>query len=352
MTNYLYIPDNDSEYGPVWPCDDQLDQFTAEQLAEATDAELVVSLDGTRGHYLAASYLAETADLMESATLGIGTTVDLSLPENFPLRDRVSEVMRDALETSDAYERHQSLFTEDTCQDDGAEPGALCSRCEYISDDADAAESVLSDLGYVTEWNDGVRIFRVSDGVSDCETVQAAIAVAEDDMSDGIARMIVSWWHGGQSTAAYAYASSGTILPNLDWELQSDVARAEGFQKEALASVRLYLAQTTNRDANTGWICTDCFFYLVNGDLPAEMSEEECDAWKADIARNESPNWHEVPGLPFGAEGCNCDGTETNQDSSHSEGCETIEFTRRSCDSCGSPLGGKRYAVTYMPVES
>jgi hypothetical protein len=37
----------------------------------------------------------------------------------------------------------------------------LCSACQYIHDTADAAEGVLSDLGYVTTRMDGFTIHRV-----------------------------------------------------------------------------------------------------------------------------------------------------------------------------------------------
>ena len=155
MHEYLYVPDDDSEYGPIWEEREARESFTAEQLEDALPADLVVSLDGSRGHYLAAAFLAEGAILLEEATVGSGTAVDLSLPEHRELRDRIADLIPEAMTTSDTYDAHQGLFS----GVDACEP--MCERCEFIHDDCDAVEAALSDLGYVTTWNDGVTIHRV-----------------------------------------------------------------------------------------------------------------------------------------------------------------------------------------------
>lgn len=143
--SYVYVPDDDSEFGPVWEADEAAEHFSADELAESEPADLVVSLGGHRGHYLAAGYLYEAA-----AILG----------ENNAQAEEWTAA-------ADTYESHQSLFGDDTCEaspkDGFDELTGMCGACEYIHEIADEAEGVLGSLGYVTIWNDGVQVFKVGD---------------------------------------------------------------------------------------------------------------------------------------------------------------------------------------------
>lgn len=53
--------------------------------------------------------------------------------------------------------------------------------------------------------------------MSDSERVSGIVFkfVDGEEITESDARLIASQWHGGQNTALYAFASSGTILPEL-----------------------------------------------------------------------------------------------------------------------------------------
>lgn len=97
-----------------------------------------------------------------------------------------------------------------------------------------------------------------------------------------------------------------------------------------------------------GWCCNDCLFWLANGETPEEMSEEKTAEWLAGITNNLG-NWHVDLGGKH-LEGCPniaLDGSwvgDTDCD------CETIEFSRSSCDVCRSTLGGSRDAVHFYTL--
>lgn len=150
----------ESEYGPAEP------------------AYPVFNLEGYRGHYLTADFLSEAADLLGQVQSGVVIgegLVDLSLPENFPLRDRVDEMRGEADETWARYHAHNdphvtSLPDPQMYADYGSECPVGddgypdCSCGQGIHDLADDMESLLVDLGFVCEWNDGVYVYWV--GVS------------------------------------------------------------------------------------------------------------------------------------------------------------------------------------------
>jgi len=92
----------------------------------------------------------------------------------------------------------------------------------------------------------------------------------------------------------------------------------------------------------TIWVCSDCLIYLANNDLTGmDYMEESADRIKA-----------VKDGVT--ALGMACCGTsehcmehsDPDDHDEHSENCETKDFSRSSCESCHSPLGGSRYAVT------
>jgi len=166
---YLYVPDDDSEYGPIWEESEAREMFTADELADrgVVPAELIIDLGGHRGHYITADWLSAAADLLETCQLDCAT-YHLDDPERFALRDRVERLKSEANEAWARYHAHNDLVGADP--DQQGEYGSDCSRnddgslacpCEFISELADDVESVLVDLGFVTEWGDGVRTYRV-----------------------------------------------------------------------------------------------------------------------------------------------------------------------------------------------
>jgi len=171
---YLYVPDDDSEYGPVWEESEAREMFTADELADrgVVPAELVIDLEGWRGHYITADWLSEAADLLESCQLDTATYhLDVVAAEYLPpdrsgetFRDRVERLKHEANEAWARYHAHNDVVGADPDQvsDYGPEcPRGMTCPCEFISEVADDVESLLGDLGFVTEWSDGVRTYRV-----------------------------------------------------------------------------------------------------------------------------------------------------------------------------------------------
>lgn len=147
---YVYVPDDDSEYGPVWSSYEAVTEFTPAELADAVPATMVANRDGHHGHYLAAEYLDCASGIMTLAA-----SESLSPWECVFLLARAA----DDVDTSVAYNEHAP---EGTCDPDDPDPVPfLCPRCEFIHDQVTEAEDILSELGHVSEWNDGFHIYRV-----------------------------------------------------------------------------------------------------------------------------------------------------------------------------------------------
>lgn len=78
----------------------------------------------------------------------------------------------------------------------------------------------------------------------------------------------------------------------------------------------------------TGEMCVDCLMLLANGDTPPEMSEDETDAYLAEVDRRTAGY------LPVPACSDECEGG----------------FGSHPCDVCGSTLGGDRHPVHFLPL--
>lgn len=136
----------------------------------------------------------------------------------------------------------------------------------------------------------------------------------------------------------------------------------------------------------SGWACTDCLFWLANGDLPSELNEEEAHKWVADVqARNDG--YDVTLGMLREDHACATNYTvtdatgeyeyradseedarqqhdfkfpdvliisvtahelQTDQDRGGDCECEQVTFTWSPCDVCGSNLGGARDAVSFF----
>lgn len=91
----------------------------------------------------------------------------------------------------------------------------------------------------------------------------------------------------------------------------------------------------------TLWVCDDCLVLAANG----ERSESSCGC--NDPHRPLSRVSGTVsPGLALSECGCSDWDTERHQE------CEQISFAWSSCDGCGCPLGGPRYALAEWPAPS
>ena len=88
------------------------------------------------------------------------------------------------------------------------------------------------------------------------------------------------------------------------------------------------------------WICTHCFFHLVNGDC---TDPDFCDP---DDNAQDSTNPLHLFGDMRVTPGMVRDEHSEECPSDYECDCETREFSRSACDGCGSVYHGERHAVT------
>ena len=93
----------------------------------------------------------------------------------------------------------------------------------------------------------------------------------------------------------------------------------------------------------SGWACIDCIYVEANGSLPDYEPDRE--PWN--LVRTDRG---EMVILGMFTEDHAEDCTEDRRDSGMCN-CEQIDFSRSSCDGCGSPLGGSRDAFTVWTTE-
>lgn len=155
--DWVYLPETDGEHSILTG-----GEYDPEVDGPAELITLVFNLEGYRGHYLTADFLSSAADLLEACQLDCGR-FRLDDPANFPLRDRVDAMVHEANEAWARYHAHYDVV--DIDPDQQADYGSECPEdcpCQWISEVADDMESVLSDLGFLVDWNDGVYVFALS----------------------------------------------------------------------------------------------------------------------------------------------------------------------------------------------
>lgn len=155
--DWVYLPETDGEHSILTGV-----EYDPEVDGPAELITLVFNLEGYRGHYLTADFLSSAADLLEACRLDSGR-FHLDDPANFPLRDRVDAMVHEANEAWARYHAHNDVVGADP--DQLADYGDDCPEdcpCQWISEVADDMESVLSDLGFLVDWNDGVYVFALS----------------------------------------------------------------------------------------------------------------------------------------------------------------------------------------------
>lgn len=137
---YVYLPEYDGEFSVMDMQEYHVDGGEAEY-GPAVSCNLVLSLEGYRGHYLSADFITEARYLLED--------VKLSVDEKRTLVEAYGHAI--------TYSDHQGLHSSGKCD-------PKCSACEFISDDADTVERILTDHCFIVEWNDGVSVFKVGTG--------------------------------------------------------------------------------------------------------------------------------------------------------------------------------------------
>lgn len=77
------------------------------------------------------------------------------------------------------------------------------------------------------------------------------------------------------------------------------------------------------------WVCSDCLFFIANGDLP-----DDDDAARAIVEGCE----RESPGV----------WVSDSADETDADDCDANEFSWSACDCCGSDLGGSRHRCALI----
>ena len=102
-----------------------------------------------------------------------------------------------------------------------------------------------------------VRAVHAAHGSDACGIAQAVQTALEYgcEIDDGTARTIAALFHSGQSTAGYAFASSGAISDPTDVyrSLFKDYDRADAFERLAGDALGTYLVQAGVRGPVPGW---------------------------------------------------------------------------------------------------
>ena len=98
-------------------------------------------------------------------------------------------------------------------------------------------------------------------------------------------------------------------------------------------------------------VCTDCLFYLVNGDIPEH--NELFPKWKVEVVEENLKN---IEALSMGISTDNCDHKDLNDpkiEDAHQENCVDRGFMDWSqCASCDTWLAGERMWFTgYLKEE-
>lgn len=184
---------------------------------------------------------------------------------------------------------------------------------------------------------------------------EAEAAYGVREISDGCARTIASLFHGGQASVSYSFVSTGAIPTPFD-DLIRDLwptSPSDPGEKLMLSMLGTYCANRADRGPVEGWsrlwvaatrpdsagkisVCQCCMLSHANGECCAEDHDRE--------PLSAIPDGYSVTmGLltEEHADGC------TEADRSNGDcTCEQLGFSMSSCDGCGSPLGGDRFALT------
>lgn len=156
----VYCSDCDGEWS-VYDSIEDHDQYEDDGVDhEIHAAELVVSLGGHRGHYLARDFIEEAISLVPVSD-GYRAAIAPEVVAADATYADLNEYDPNLASLSDVYE---------CCYE---RPGRFLAaggdeyEYEYvpqlIHEAADEVESLLVDAGYVVEWNDGVMVYKVGE---------------------------------------------------------------------------------------------------------------------------------------------------------------------------------------------
>lgn len=93
-----------------------------------------------------------------------------------------------------------------------------------------------------------------------------------------------------------------------------------------------------------GWVCQDCLLILANDD---DSGIEDGLAHRARMARYDPHNYYLI--VIGGEHDEDCPNMRDGEWVGDTDcNCETREFSRSTCDTCGTTLAGSRHAITYL----
>lgn len=122
--------------------------------------------------------------------------------------------------------------------DTGDDTYVLCAAC--------GAELVRDDDRHIAEYGHAINTPSPS-WSGDTRTVWSGVIEAENSgetISEDVARLIASQWHGGQSSPLYAFSSSGVIIDGLETEITEDIEEAtETIDKLALPALLKFVRE-------------------------------------------------------------------------------------------------------------
>jgi hypothetical protein len=134
MSEYVYLPDFDGEFS-VMTTYEYSQTGGVDVYGKAEPVNQVLDLSSNRGISITPDFIDDACSLL--ARNGVDK---LSADERAKLIQ--------AKQHATTYNDHQMLGAEGTCD-------PLCSACEFIFEDSQTVEYILSDHGYIVEWFDG-----------------------------------------------------------------------------------------------------------------------------------------------------------------------------------------------------
>lgn len=156
---YIYLPSIEAEFS-VWDETEAEEYFSPMELSDAKPAQMVVAMDlANHGQVgLPADFLDEAAELVKShfETKPVDVRDRQHTFGNCKPAEEIQTAGRWAHDAH-LYRAHNGAVD---CVASNPE-GVPCNACWNLFDLVMEAEGLLSDIGYVTEWDDGVRVWKV-----------------------------------------------------------------------------------------------------------------------------------------------------------------------------------------------
>lgn len=104
------------------------------------------------------------------------------------------------------------------------------------------------------------------------------------------------------------------------------------------------------RESFSGRCCVDCLMYLANGEFNPDWTEDEIQHFLDEYNRL-TEGCAVTLGMLREQHSCIDEDGKIANDYGNECYCEELGFSWTGCDSCGSLLGGERFAITFWPAD-